>query len=113
MVKKILTGAGLIEDETFTESHFRQPPKHSSYACYLDNVSRRGADNLNLVTEHNMTIELYEYFKDPELENEIEIMFDELGIEYDKEPRLWLEDEQLYQVLYHFKYFEKGEKTNG
>lgn len=108
MVKEILTSAGFVEDETFTESSFIQPPEDTSYAVYLDDIDRRGADNLNLITDHSVTIELYEYYKDPETEAKIEAEFDKRGIAYHKEPRYWLEDEQLWQVLYTFNHTNKG-----
>lgn len=109
MVKEILTGAGLVEDETFTETQFRTPPRDTSYAVYLDTVDVRGSDDLNLIAEHDVSIELYEYFKDPETEKKIETEFDKRGIEYHKEPRYWLEDEQLYQVIYEINYISKGD----
>lgn len=109
MVKEILTGAGFVEDETFTESSFIQPPEDTSYAVYLDDIDRRGADNLNLITEHNVTIELYEYYKDPETEAKIEAEFDKRAIEYHKEPRYWLETEQLWLVTYTFNNTSKGD----
>lgn len=108
MVKTILTGAGLVEGETFNESRFISPPK-TDYAVYLDSITRRGGDGINLITEHSVSIELYEYSKNPELEKQIEALFDTLGIEYEKAPRYWLEEEQLYQVIYDFDYISKGE----
>lgn len=109
MVKGILTGAGLIEDETFTETAFIQPPYDTSYAVYLDTIDRRGADNLNLIDDHAVSIELYEYSKDPELEARLEKELDKRHIEYHKEPRFWIEDEQLFQVVYDFNYIRKGD----
>ena len=106
MVKKVLTGAGFVEGETFKETRFLKPPK-TTYAVYLDSFTGRGADGLNLIKEHTYTIELYSYNKDPEAESKIEAILDALGIEYDKEPRYWIAEEQLYQVVYTFKYIEK------
>lgn len=108
MVKEILTGAGLIEGETFNETQFRSPPRGTSYAVYLDTKNVRGSDDLNLIAEHSVSIELYEYSKDPETEKKIEAEFDKRGIDYHKEPRFWLEDEQLYQVIYDINYISKG-----
>lgn len=106
MVKEILTGAGFVENETFKETRFLKPPK-STYAVYFDSFTGRGADNLNLIKEHDYTIELYSYKADPLAEAKIETMFDNLGIEYDKDGRLWINEEQLYQVVYTFNYIEK------
>lgn len=106
MVKRILTGAGFEEGKTFKETRFLKPPKET-YAVYIDSYNRRGADGLNLITEHSISIELYSYSPDPDAENRIETMLDELGIEYDKEPRYWIQSEQLYQTIYTFSYIEK------
>jgi hypothetical protein len=106
MVKEVLTGAGFVENETFKETRFLKPPK-STYAVYFDSFTRRGADGLNLVKEHDYTIELYSYKADPEAEAKIEAMLDNLGIEYDKADRVWIQEEQLYLVVYTFDYIEK------
>lgn len=106
MVKKILTGAGFVEGKTFKETRFLKPPK-TTYAIFLDSVKRRGADGLNLITEHNYTIELYSYSPDPKAEAKIEDKLDTLGVEYEKESRYWIEEEQLWQVIYTFNNIEK------
>lgn len=104
MVKKILNAAGI----KFAEGSFRQPPK-TTYAVYLDDVEIRGADNINLLEEHNVTIELYSGFKDIEAEQRIEQAFDDFGMPYEKQSRTWLQDEQLYQVIYEFEYLSRKE----
>ena len=106
MVKKVLTDAGFIEGTTFKETRFIQPP-NSTYAVYMDSYTRRGADYRNLVREHNSTIELYSYKADPIAESNIENIFDKFGLDYEKSERLWLESEQLYEVVYTFNYIEK------
>lgn len=104
MVDKILNGVGI----PYTETRFKVPPKSDTFAVYLDEVEVRGGDGVNLIKEHSTSIELYESFKDPETESKIEANFDALGVEYTKEPRYWIEDEQLYQVIYEFNYISKG-----
>lgn len=106
MVKKILTAAGFVEGKTFKETRFLKPPK-STYCIYMDSVERRGADDVNLIKEHMLSIELYSYVADSEAEKRIETEFDARGIPYTKQPRYWLDTEQLYQVVYDFNYFEK------
>ena len=104
MVEKILNAAGI----KFAEGSFRQAPK-TTYAVYLDDVEVRGADDINLLEEHSVTIELYEYLKDKETENRIEQAFDDFGMPYEKQSRTWLQVEQLYQVIYEFDYTAKKE----
>ena len=108
MVDKILSGAGFVLNETYRETRFVTPPKET-YAIYNDSVNRRGADNINLLSDHETTIELYEYAPDPTAEKNIETQLDALGVEYYKEPRYWLQNEQLYQVNYIFNYINKEE----
>lgn len=106
MIKDILTRAGLIEGETFKETRFLKPPR-TSYAVYMDSFLSRGADNINLIKEHEYTIEVYSYYPDLAIESNIESILDSMGIEYEKQDRYWLQDEQLYQIIYTFNYIEK------
>jgi hypothetical protein len=103
MVNTILKDTGL----PYKESRFLKPPS-TTYAIYHDAVERRGGDNVNLLSQHDITIELYEYTKDSEAEALIEAQFDANGIEYTKQPRYWLQEEQMYQVVYDFTYYQKG-----
>lgn len=106
MVNRILTAAGFVSNETYKETRFLKPPR-TTYAVYSDARSVHGADNLNLITNHDYTIEVYEYVPDPEAENRIEAQFDAYGIEYTKQPRYWIHEEQLHQVIYEFEHIEK------
>lgn len=106
MVKKVLTTAGFVEGKTFRETRFITPPK-STYAVYMDSFTRRGGDSVNLLRDHDYTIEMYSYKPDPEAESKIEASFDELGLAYNKDDRYWIQDEQLYQTIYSFNFIEK------
>ena len=111
MVKEILTAAGFIEGSTFKETRFLKPPK-TTYAVFNDTFNRRGADNLNMLTDHTITIEVYAYAPDPDAEAKIEAQFDKIGQSYDKAERYWIESEQLYQTIYTFNYISKEVKDN-
>ena len=106
MVKQVLTGAGFAEGVTFKETRFLKPPK-TTYAVFMDSFTRRGADGLNLIRDHTYTIELYAYKADPDAEARIEAKLDEYAIEYEKEDRYWIQEEQLYQTVYTFNNIEK------
>ena len=106
MVNSILTGAGFVLNETYKETRFLKPPR-DTYAVYSDSQDHRGADDLNLIVEHGYTIELYEYSPDPEAEKRIETEFEKAGVAFTKQPRYWIHEEQLYQVIYDFDYIEK------
>lgn len=107
MVKKVLTKAGFVENKTFKAVRFIKPPKDESYSVYTDAFTRRGADGFNLITDHFFTIELYSYVPDPTAESNIEAALDSYGLEYEKQPRYWIQEEQLYQVIYTFNFIEK------
>ena len=102
MVDKILNATGI----PYKESRFLKPPS-KTYAVYHDSIERRGGDNINLVTLHDITIELYEYKADPVAEKAIESQLDAQGIEYTKQARYWIQEEQLFQVVYEFSYINK------
>ena len=106
MVRQVLNNAGFVEGKTYKETRFLKPPT-TTYAVFMDSYVRRGGDNVNLIKDHDYTIELYSYKPDPKAEEKIEKSLDELGLEYDKAERYWLQEEQLYQVLYTFNYIEK------
>lgn len=106
MVKCVLTGAGFAENETFRETRFMKPPR-TTYAVYMDSYIRRGADGLNLITEHNYTVELYAYAPDPAAESKIENSLNAFGLEFEKDERTWIQEEQLYMTVYRFSHIEK------
>lgn len=106
MVETILTEAGFVEGETFNETQFTSPPE-TTYAVFMDSFTRRGADGLNLIKDHEYTIELYSEWPDPEAEARIEAILDKYGIEFRKDDRYWIQAEQLYQVVYTFNFIEK------
>lgn len=106
MIKQILTASGFVEGKTFKETRFIKPPK-GTYAIYLDSFTARGADGLNLLKDHDYTIELYSDTPDPEAEGRIEKSLDNLGLEYEKSERYWIQSEQLHQIVYNFNFIEK------
>lgn len=106
MVKEILTEAGFVKGKTFKETRFLKPPKET-YSVYMDAIIARGSDNANLIKEHGLTIELYSYVVDKQAECNIETALDKRGISFTKQPRYWIDSEQLYQVIYEFDYIEK------
>lgn len=106
MVKRILNAAGFVEGRTFKQTRFLKPPD-DPYAVYMDSYERWGSDDKNFLTEHSYTIELYCRTPSPEKEDAIETALDNAGINYEKQERYWIQDEQLYQTIYSFDYIEK------
>jgi hypothetical protein len=110
MVNKILQSAGLISGIDYNEVRFVKPPK-TAYAVYLDSYTRKGADNKASTKHHSVTIELYEYKPEVELELRIEKALDDyysfMSDGWIKQNRYWINSEQMYQVIYEFDYIEK------
>lgn len=111
MVNKILQGAGFVLNQTYRETRFLKPPA-TTYAVFNDTKTVRGPDNVNALTEHEVNIELYEYSPDPTAEAAIETQLDLYGQEYIKQNRYWINEAQLYQVIYEFTYIEKRRTGN-
>lgn len=82
--------------------------KPATYAVYMDDLTTDGADTAPLIViRHDITIELYEDKPDDKAEAALEIAISARGLQWVKQDRLWLQTEQLYQVIYEFSYFEK------
>jgi len=102
MVKKILQKTGI----QFRRTRFLKPPS-GTYAVYDDDIETLGGDDLVAVYHHQITIELYESTPDDEAEEKIESAISEEGIQWEKQDRFWLQNEQRYQVIYEFDYYTK------
>lgn len=102
MVNDILRTAGVA----YRKTRFPQPPA-DTYAVYMDDVDTDGADGLNLIEIHDITVELYESAPDDAAEAAMEAAMDAAGVRWRKQDRYWLQDEQRYQVIYEFTYHKK------
>lgn len=102
MVNDILRTAGV----KYRKTRFLAPPA-GTYAVYLDDVSTDGPDGLNLIYTHDISVELYEPDPDDEAEAAVEAAMNDAGVRWEKQDRLWLQDEQRYQVIYTFTYYTK------
>lgn len=102
MIKDILTAAGV----PFRRSRFVKPPA-GTYAVYMDDVSTDGPDGINRIFTHDITVEVYEPNPDDKTEAAIEAAIDAQGLQWTKQDRYWLREEQRYQVIYEFSYITK------
>lgn len=108
MVANILKEAGV----KFRQSRY-MPPLPDTYAVYFDDREAGGADNVNCLITHNITIEVYESKPDGATEAAIEAALDARGLEWTSQARYWIQEEQRYQVIYEFTYIEKRRITHG
>ena len=108
MVDTILTAAGLNDRRT----RFLKPPT-GTYGVYTDDIATAGPDGMALVLTHNITLELYEPEPDDATEAAAEAAITAAGLQWTKQDRYWLQEEQRYQVIYEFEYIEKRRINNG
>lgn len=93
----------------FAEGEAVDPP----FICFLfPQGNEFGADNEVYFSSSSLDIELYTDAKDPELEKQVEAVLKKHEIYYHKS-EVWIESEQLYEVLYEMEVcVEDGEDTN-
>ena len=108
MVNEYLQAAGFVLGKTYRHSRFPSPPTGKTYAIYSDDITLLGPDlRPGLVRRHNVTVEMYEPEPDDAIEAAFEGVLDVAGIEWEKQDRYWLREEQRYQTIYEFSYIEK------
>ena len=103
MVTEILKRAGV----KYRQSRYTVKPLPDTYAVYFDDREASGADGVNCLITHNITIEVYETIPDDKTEAAIEAALDAYGLEWSAQARYWIQEEQRYQVIYEFTYIEK------
>ena len=109
MVTEILKRAGV----KFRQSRYTARPLPDTYAVYFDDREAGGADGINCLITHNITIEVYESKPDDVTEAAIEEAMDAYGLEWTSQARYFIQEEQRYQVIYEFSYIEKRRLKNG
>lgn len=102
MIDKILKAAGI----DYRRTRFPKPPA-GTYAVYMDDISTDGPDGINRIFTHDYTVEVYEPKPDDAAEAAIEAAINAAGLQWTKQDRYWLQDEQRYQVIYEFTHREK------
>lgn len=81
---------------------------HGTFAVYFDSADNdQGADLINNVRSHDVTIELYEEKQDFKARRALEAVMDERAIKWDRADTVWLEEEQFYETIYTFSYVER------
>ena len=108
MIDELLQAAGFVLDVTYRRSRLPQPPAGKTYAVYTDDITPMGPDHRpGLVRRHDVTVEMYEPEPDDAREEAFEAVLDAAGLEWSKQDRYWLREEQRYQTIYEFFYIEK------
>lgn len=90
--------------------YLKTPPL--PYNIFIDDTVYRGADNLNNIIEHNISLEHYSETIDSANEKIIETFLNEEELSFEKN-REWLQEEEMYVVVYSIETFlEKVRKEN-
>lgn len=87
------------------ENRFLKAPK-LPYIIYIIDKSKRGADDLNNISDNNITIEFYSEKIEKNIENKIENLLERYKMNYDKN-REWLDDEKMFITVFEFNFLEK------
>lgn len=86
---------------------FRKVPS-TTFAVTFDSVDNINSSDLeNDVRTHSITVELYEHSPDATSRPAFESAMDSRGIKWERSDTTWLVDEQLYETIYTFDYYEK------
>lgn len=109
VVTKVLQRVGV----PYRQSRYTAKPLPDTYVVYFDDREAAGADGLNCIISHNITLEVYEARPDDATEAAIEAALDAYGLEWTSQARYWIAEEQRYQVIYEFTYYEKRRITHG
>lgn len=106
MIDEILAAAGM----PYRRTRFPSPPA-DTYAVYMDNVETDGPDGVPCIYTHSTSVELYEPAPDDAAEKQTEDAICAAGLQYQKQDRIWLQDEQRYMTVYDFDWIEKRRIT--
>lgn len=102
-VRDILAQTGL----PFAAVAFNNPPS-GSYAVYSEEITRRGTDSLNCITEHDVSVEVYSYdFYDEDAVRAVAAVLDRLSLPYKRYDTAYINSEHLYQTVYEFQFVSK------
>ncbi len=102
MIEDILAAAEI----NYRRARFAKPPS-GAYAVYTDDIIADGADDYTCIYAHHVTVELYEPVPDDAAERSIEEQLNTRGIQWEKQDRYWIQQEQVYQVVYEFDFVAK------
>lgn len=102
MIKSILDTVEI----PYRETRFIKPPK-GAYVVYDDDYSAGGADGLNLIRRHSVTLQLFTTDPGDQEQVVLEAALDAAGFEWEKDAAAWEDQAQRYQTNYYFDYVEK------
>lgn len=90
------------------ETRFLKPPD-STYGVYQIDKQFRGCDHHLGICNNDITFYIVEYSPDDQAEKALEKELISRGIEFEKQARMWIESEKMYETIYNFNIIEKLE----
>ena len=102
LMDEVLKSIKLPQKETL----FISPPK-KTYLVYHIEKQRRGADEQNLVSEYDITLEVYSALIDQGAEEQIGSVLDSFSVEHTKAERSWIASQGLFMTAFYFTLTEK------
>lgn len=105
--------ADLLEETgmPYAACAFNNPPSET-YAVYYEEITRRGADMLNCITEHEVTIEVYSYdFYDEDAARAVADALDRRALEYKRYETTYINSEHLFQTRFEFSFTSKDSQS--
>lgn len=90
--------------------YIKMPPL--PYNIFIDDTVYRGADKLNNIIEHNISLENYSETIDNQNEKIIEDFLNKEELHFEKN-REWLNDEELYVTVYELETFLEKVRKEG
>lgn len=95
----------------FAACAFNNPPDET-YVVYNEEITRRGGDLLNCITEHDATVEVYAYdFHDEEAVRSVMRALDRRAVDYKRYDTVYINSEHLYQTRFEFGFVQKDSGT--
>lgn len=92
------------------ELRYLKTPK-LPYFIFIDDIYTRGADSLNNIIEHNLTLEHYSEVVDEENEKIIKDFLDKEDLNYEKN-REWLSEEEMWITIFNVDTFLEKRRRN-
>ena len=90
------------------ETRFLKPPP-TTYGVYQIDESHYGCDRHLGLCRQDITFFMVEYAPDDAAEAALESELARHGIPYDKQARMWIESEKMYETIYNFTIYKKTE----
>lgn len=87
-------------------SHFNTATTPPVAVYRRDSSSNFGADGVVYKKINNYIVELYTAYKDTEMEQKLEAIFDKYEIFYNVDSEDYIDTEQMYQIIYRINYDE-------